>query len=346
MLHLTQRPLSASDVDASLFVGRVSELEHLQRAYRLSFNTLLLAERGAGTTTLVRHLERLLNTQGVRTCYCDVAGVTTANEFIATLQRSLRGVRGPQRLDRQFVDEIVADQEDEVVVSGPDTEWQILRLGDRIRDRPLFILDGAHDPSLIHTVCGRYRDQMWQLPFTWLICGLRDRRSGYVQPPADAFFDTQIVLGSLDEGEAEDLLLRRIDEPATREHDAAQRIRSCVSKLVDSANGNPRQLLAAAREVALGGDDTAAETERLLMAAADVGRPAAMLVAELRGLGSASASDEILLGRLGWTRARATQVFKQLLDAGVVVATSERQPGAAGRPRTVYRLNVSGGVTG
>ena len=70
-----------------------------------------------------------------------------------------------------------------------------------------------------------------------------------------------------------------------------------------------------------------------------------MLVAELRGLGSASASDEVLLNRLGWTRARATLVFKQLLEAGVVVSSNERVPGSAGRPRTVYRLNTGGGGT-
>lgn len=343
MLQLSQRPLSSSAADAELFVGRATELDQVERAYRLSFNTLLLAERGAGTTTLVRHFQRVLEQQGVTTYYCDLAGRRTADEFIEALQRSLRGVRGPQRLDREFLDEILADHENEVEVNGPDTEWQLLRLGDGINGRPLFILDGAHDPTLIHTMFGRFRDQMWQLPFTWLVCGLRDFRTLYTQPPADAFFDAQVIVDGLTQSEVDDLLIRRLANPADREDAAARRILSALPQLAGSAAGNPRQVLAMAREIALGGDDTADEAEQLLLAATRIGRPAAMLVAELRGLGSASASDDELLSRLGWTRARATQVFKQLLEAGVVVSHHERQPGSAGRPRTVYRLNVGGG---
>lgn len=342
MLQLSQRPLSASDADAALFVGRTAELDQLQRAYRLSFNTLLLAERGAGTTSLVRQLQRILEADGVQTYYCDVSGLTTVEQFIAAVQRARQGVQGPEFVERDLYEDIVATHDNEIQIRRPDIEWQLLRLGDHIAPRPLFILDAAHDPTLIHTVFGRFRDQIWELPFTWLICGLRDRRSSYLQPPADAFFDALTLLTDLDDDQSEDLLLRRLDSATARESDSARRILHAASQVVGSAAGNPRRLLAAAREVALGDNDTADNSEQLLMAAAKIGRPAAMLVAELRDLGSASASDEELLSRLGWTRARATQVFKQLLEAGVVVSHHERQPGAAGRPRTVYRLNVGG----
>jgi predicted ArsR family transcriptional regulator len=61
-----------------------------------------------------------------------------------------------------------------------------------------------------------------------------------------------------------------------------------------------------------------------------------MLIAELEAIGPASASDERLLKRLGWTRSRASQVFKQLEEAGVVRAAMEA-PEGGGRPRKVFR---------
>jgi DNA-binding MarR family transcriptional regulator len=68
---------------------------------------------------------------------------------------------------------------------------------------------------------------------------------------------------------------------------------------------------------------------------AELGRSAFMLMAELESLGPASASDKQLLQRLGWTRSRAVQVFRQLEEAGLV--TSETVKGDSGRPRKVYR---------
>jgi DNA-binding PadR family transcriptional regulator len=62
-----------------------------------------------------------------------------------------------------------------------------------------------------------------------------------------------------------------------------------------------------------------------------------MLAAELAALGGASASDERLLKRLGWTRGRAVQVLKQLEEKGIVTA-SMRPVEGGGRPRKVYEL--------
>lgn len=344
MLQLSQRPLSSSDIDAELFVDRERELRTLARAYRLSFNALALAERGAGITTLARQLQRVLEADGVETHYCDITNLTTVDEFIAAVQRSLRGISGPKWGDRAFHEEIIADHEQQMQIRDPDTEWRLIRLGDGIKGRPLMVIDGAHEPQLIHTMFGRYRDQMWELPFTWLVCGLPDRRKGYLQPPADAFFDTQLRLDQFDDDIARQLLSRRIDQASDRDIEVSARIRANLEFIVGSSNGSPRQLLAAAREIAIGTDDTAGEVEHLFEAAAKIGRPAAMLTAELRALGSASASDDELLSRLGWTRARATQVFKQLLEAGIVTSGHERVPGSSGRPKTVYTLNTNVGV--
>lgn len=66
-----------------------------------------------------------------------------------------------------------------------------------------------------------------------------------------------------------------------------------------------------------------------------------MLMAELESLGAASASDERLLRRLGWTRPRAVQVLRELEDAGLVTASYARGPG--GGRQKVYRP-VEGGA--
>lgn len=67
-----------------------------------------------------------------------------------------------------------------------------------------------------------------------------------------------------------------------------------------------------------------------------MGRAASMLVHELEASGPASASDPELLGRMGWTRQRAAQVFAQLREAGIVSASDQR--GQDGRTRRVFTL--------
>lgn len=339
MLQLTQRPLTGSSIDAGLFVDRQHELTVLERSYQLSFNTLLLGERGIGVTSLIRQLHRRLDDQGVRTVYVDGATATTVDEFIEAIRQ---GPSGPRRPVNTSAADPAIQRLTAAEVRPGETSWRLGQLGNEIEGRPLITIDNAHDPDLIHTVFGRFRDDLWELPFTWIVCGTPNHHPDYVRPPADAFFDSTLTVSSLDDTHARELLDLRLATATETETDAdsAHRVAVAAERLVRNSEGSPRQLLVGAREVALGTDTTAAEVDALLTAAETIGRPAAMLVAELRSLGAASASDAELLERLGWTRARATQVFKQLLDAGIVAATDERTPGTSGRPRKVYRLDT------
>jgi predicted ArsR family transcriptional regulator len=61
-----------------------------------------------------------------------------------------------------------------------------------------------------------------------------------------------------------------------------------------------------------------------------------MLAVELEALGGASASDDRLLSRMGWTRPRAVQVLAEMEKAGLVTASSEKT--GQGRPRKVYKV--------
>ena len=61
-----------------------------------------------------------------------------------------------------------------------------------------------------------------------------------------------------------------------------------------------------------------------------------MLAQELEALGWASASDERLLVRMGWTRSRVVQVIAELEGEGLVEMREEST--GRGRPRKLYRL--------
>jgi DNA-binding FadR family transcriptional regulator len=152
-------------------------------------------------------------------------------------------------------------------------------------------------------------------------------RTALMEPPADAFFDRQINLGPMSPRELLSLLEQRV--PLTN--------RSGLESLIEASEGNPRLLLALARDAFEGGhgiEDLLESRAWREKVAANLSRPASMLLAELENMGSASASDEELLKRMGWTRPRATQVFRELEEAGLV--TSREVKGHGGRPRKVY----------
>ncbi len=341
MLQLSHRPLSGSAVDGDLFVDRAAEMDTLAKAYDLRFNTLLLGSRGLGVTSLTHQLRRRLDRQDVRSVHVDSAGAGDLGEFVDRVDLALTGPIGPTVPTKVDVSGITGSPFERTDHRDPDPLWSLRRLGDGIEDRPLVIVDNAHDPDLVHTVFGRFRDELWELPFTWLVCGVTNRRGDYLRPPADSFFETVVDVQPLTDTASGALLERRLDDATTGEQPTADRIRHHLDAIVKSGEGSPRQLLTGAREVAIGATGTADAAVSLVHAAAALGRSEAMLVAELRSLGSASASDDVLLDRLGWTRSRTTQVFRKLLDAEIVVAESQRDSGP-GRPRKVYSLNLAG----
>ena len=298
MLQLSQRPLLATAADAALFVDREPELTKLRRAVELGLNTLLLGERGSGKTSLVHQLERTLEADGTAVDFVD-AGSTPDP---AALMDAISG---------------------DVPEGG---------------GRAVVLVDGA-PPEVAHGLFGRLRDEVWQLPLTWVVTGDAAKRAAYLEPPADAFFDSVVVLDDLPLEAAETLLLRRIDGAGPGDDAEAGVLRDLASALAESTRPRtPRQLLAAARDVLLADDpaktvDAAGVRQRR---AAALGRPHAVLLAELEALGPSSASDPELLDRLGWTRARAVQVLRDLEREGLVTATVDRSGTGPGRPPKLY----------
>jgi hypothetical protein len=328
MLQLSQRPLMATDADARLFVGRVVELANLSRSVRLRFNTLVLGERGSGRTSLLHRLEHWLDEAGVAVRFADASGCSSLDDLLGALREAIHG--GAQAASAAF-----STLYDRAGGGITDIGWLRPLDGGQL----VVLLDGIVDPDLVTALFGRYRDEVWDLPITWVVAGELNDRSRLMQPPADAFFDIEIVVPTLTDIEVYDVLLRRADA-AGDEPDAAT-VRELASALGSTVgDATPRRVLAEARRMLVdGAADAALHVARISAAqhkAAAIGRAAAMLYTELLALGPVSASDPRLLDRMGWSRSRATQVLHELEEAGLVVASDETRS-TPGRPRRVYR---------
>lgn len=331
MLQISQRPLQASAADAELFVNRAAELEKLSRAVRHGFNSMVLGERGVGKTSLLRRFEGQLDAAGTERRFIEASGATTVPELIELVYEAVHGRR------RESTERLRA------TLDGRDGVADDLRLlAPADGGRLVVLLDSIASPAVVQHLFGRLRDDVWQLPLLWIVAGNRPDRSRYLEPPADSFFDAVIGVGELDEEDAADLLRRRAHR-AGQDDPAAMVLLSVAGKLAEQVSPRtPRNLLAAARDVLIEAEDDPTRWVTNLYAlqgrAAELGRAPAMLFTEVMDLGPVSASDKRLLDRLGWTRPRAAQVFKQLEDAGLVVVT-EKSPGGPGRPRKLYAAN-------
>jgi hypothetical protein len=326
---ISGRPLLDTKPDSALFVDRGRELDQLEAAVDARLNALVLGDRGAGKTSTLRQLAFRLRERGVGVEFVDGSVAPDAASILQLVRFRLAGPRStPAPLLPEHMLPGVVLGEPEILLRVVDDLASALEEG----DHSAVILDGAPSGKAAHTLFGRLRDELWQLPLTWLVSADADEIAEYLRPPADAFFEEVIRLPRLPRDQALELLERRLspDEVA----------RVVTDDLLEFADGNPRRLLAAAREVLRTSDapdETARRRAALQRKVEALGRPYSMVVAELEANGAASASDESLLRRLGWTRPRAAQVLKRLEEEGIVTS-STRAGGGGGRPRKVYEV--------
>jgi hypothetical protein len=182
-------------------------------------------------------------------------------------------------------------------------------------------------PDVAHTLFGRLRDEVWQLPYTWVVGIDAVDRPRVLQAPADAFFGVVVELGELSHGDAVELLRARVGDELGLDD---------LELLADLAGHNPRRLIALARETLVGGvpiaqlaSDARKREERLKGLSA----PARRVAEYLEDAGPRSASDEDLLAYFGWTRNRAVQVLNELEQAGVLISRVQK-----GGRRKMYEL--------
>lgn len=221
------------------------------------------------------------------------------------------------RANGRVVKHLVAGSLGEVQEQLKDEEAQVVLL-----DEP--------ELELATNLFGRLRDELWQLPFTWIVAVEPPAAVVLAKPPIDAFFEIRLDIDPLAPGELRTMLDRRLPAGALPD--------DVLDELV--ADDEPRRVLDAARQLLTGASwpelkEARAQRET---AVGRLSRPEREAIRALEEVGgAASASDQDLLDALGWTRARAVQVLGALADAGVLVAESVRGNGA-GRPRKVYRL--------
>lgn len=201
----------------------------------------------------------------------------------------------------------------------------------RQKRKVVLLVDEPPSAEDAYTLFGRMRDELWRLPATWVLAGEAEEEATYLRGPASAFFETVVHLDRLSERDAAELLSRRTGD--------VKLSKALRDQIIAQAEGNPRRLVSLAREAILQGkrpEQISAEQQERERRQRYLGESAHRLLAELEAHGRASASDERLLARMGWTRSRATQVFGELERAGIVRGSLERSGQA--RPRKVYEI--------
>jgi energy-coupling factor transporter ATP-binding protein EcfA2 len=322
---LQARPLYDTERDAELFV-QPTGWSRLLTAVKHHFNVALVSPRGSGKTTVLRQLQRYLRANDERAVYVDATQVEAVGQLVLAIERELAGRAG---VLHELRDDLVSTAG---ALSGGPPGSTSLRVVQRLRElgeqpATTILIDCSHAAKAAHDLFGRLRDELWQMDHRWVVAIDESERSLLLAPPADAFFD-QVVAIELSASGILELLRRRRESGLTDE---------TIRRIAETAT-SPRSALQAARDALTSADDDdplAAGMWRAQLAA-QLGRPHSMAMAELEALGGASASDEEFLRRLGWTRARASQVLGELADAKLVAPVDEQTRGG-GRPRRVFR---------
>lgn len=326
MPELSGRPLLDTKTDSALFVDREAELQALLDTVKAGLNALLLGERGLGKTTLLRQLAYRLRAEGVASVFADGALAEDAASLLDLTVLRIVAEQGGRAPAGGLMD-----------AHGTREPERLLRTVDALRAalpqerRTVVLVNGVPSAPAAHTLFGRLRDELWQLPLSWVVAVGEVERSELLAPPADAFFERVVTLRALDPETSADLVRARLEGEEIAAHE--------LDHIVAAGEGNPRRLLAMTRLARAGTELRSLVDGRIELRTRleRLGRPAAMLVEELEARGPSSASDEDLLRSLGWTRGRAVQVFKQLEGVGLVRASQRSGPNG-GRPRTMYEL--------
>jgi hypothetical protein len=300
-----------------LFIDRDREVGRVRKALDQGLNCVVHGERGAGKTSLVRRVMYLDGQHQLGDkdfVFINGAGKQTPQELLAGVVHATQPAAG-----------VVSEQSSPALLQRLRT-WagQSSR-----RIQPILVVDDP-DPHVANRLLGALRDDLWDLEVPWLVTVATSGLRELLLPPVDAFFETQVQVGGLDDEDAATFLETRLRHRLPV---------SVVHELVAAAGGNPRRLLDLGRAAVVDGGALIVRGQRTREAAlARLGRPAQMLFFELEAQGPSSASDPDLLASMGWTRARATQVLHGLEAAGLVSSELVKPAEGGGRPRRVYAV--------
>ena len=333
-MELPARPLLASALDGRLFVDRKVELETLERNAESRLNSLVVGPPGIGKTSLLHQLERRLDSHAeLEPIFVDGAGRAASPEELLSL---INYRLDEDRARFSYIGEAMQSAGRRPPRTGTEQLLAALRtvreaLAARER-RAVLIVDELPSGETAHALFGQLRDELWSLPATWIVAARTSEQAAYRRPPASAFFESVVAVEPLPEKAAIQLLKKRTAETEING--------DLLRKIVTAADGQPALLILLARQTLLEGrslnDAQDAQDERMRRAK-QLGDAASRLVAYIEANGPVSASDTRMLSELSWTRGRATQVLRQLEQAGLAEVSNERV--GSGR-RKVYTLKT------
>jgi energy-coupling factor transporter ATP-binding protein EcfA2 len=326
---LASRPLYDNLGDSRLFRSPPA-WDPILRAVERHLNVAVVGPRGVGKTTLLRQLQLTLREGSAeRVTFVDATAVADVLELAARIRDALVGEASAAAAESPRRGAAAP-------VGGASRELASV-LGEIGRaDASTVLVDSSSSAAAVYGLFGRMRDVLWQQEHRWVVALEDTDRASALKPPADAFFDAVIPVDPWPADELVELLAQRADAGAWP--------RELLLGAATGANGSPRQALRALSDAVVHDRDPAAaldERGRLVERAAEQGRPAGILMAELLDRGQASPSDGDLQRTLGVTRSRLTQLLRQLLAKDLVTVEDER-PDGPGRPRVVYRPALPG----
>lgn len=280
----------------------------LHRALRDDRNVLIVGEHGSGKTTLLRRL--IVDSPDREFKVVDAGLASTVYGLIRLIGRALDG---PPTDETQ---------------SGDDPVDLLDALASLPRERGvILVIDGPLDPDVAYVFFGRLRDQLWRLPYTWIVTATPEEAGALRTPPAHAFWSLVVDIGPLGSDEIDQLLRRALDD-----EELEQLKRESGGQWPISAPA--RHVVRWAQDILDGRSPT--HDQDLTRRADGLGRQAAMVLSELSALDRpASAGDPELLRRLGWTRANASRWLSRMEAAGILRSFTGTGKGQ-GRPPKLY----------
>jgi AraC-like DNA-binding protein len=202
--------------------------------------------------------------------------------------------------------------------------------------QPAILIDGPLRPEVAFQLFGRWRDELFGIPATWVVAAHQHRLAEYLTPPADVFFDVVLSLGPLTRTEALEVLSRR-DALGSLE----PRVRH---QLVEGFDGTPRHLLRLARQYLDRNHDHAdAHAQARANAISTLSPSSHMVLAEMQGRGPVAATDGELRSRLGISDRQLRRSFLELENAGLVGVVPGAR-GTPGRPPKTFQLTDLGQI--
>jgi hypothetical protein len=338
---LSSRPLVRRG-DDKYFVANGHAVTTIRRALDDELNSVVTGAPGTGKTSLLAHVAMRAaadEREVYRVSLSAVADVANAAEGIAEAVAGPMAEREPPPWARS--DEAILGRKHSRPTQRGRTQSAIWRLSDDLqttatfdseyqpeKGTPLIFVD-ALPRAVAATLFTEHADQLAEVPATWVVAISSDIE-GPPTNPAPRFFDRHVHLGALGADDAAQIIASR-----TRLDTLA-----AANLLEGQQNLTAREVVMLARENSSEAGEGAKTRERRQQAERrlhEIGRPAAMLVSEMRSRGPVSASDENLLAAMGWKRARASEVLSALAKAKLVTSTEQAGP-EGGRPRRMYEL--------